>query len=58
MTSIPGSCFYGPEDAGLGQEYVRLGACTSDEGLDLAVERLRAVGSFVRGEQGGSKDWK
>ena len=35
--------FYCARDAHLGHRYVRLGACKSDEGLDVAVERLRKL---------------
>ncbi|MCJ1372123.1 hypothetical protein MMC20_003344 [Loxospora ochrophaea] len=47
VSSIPGTCFYGPEHANLGYSYVRLGACKSDQGLEMARERLRKLKALV-----------
>ena len=39
--------FYAPSDAHLGVNYIRFGACKSDAGLDLAVERLRKLKPYL-----------
>ncbi|KAL6718539.1 arylformamidase [Lecanora helva] len=51
VSSIPGSCFYAPDHAHLGENYIRFGACKSDEGLDLATERLRKLKPILAPKQ-------
>ncbi|KAF2658922.1 PLP-dependent transferase [Lophiostoma macrostomum CBS 122681] len=48
ISCIPGSCFYGPENKALGEQYLRLGACKSDDGLDLAARRFERVRPYIR----------
>ena len=47
IASIPGSCFYGEENKELGTEYLRFGACKSDEGLKLAAVRLQQLKPYI-----------
>lgn len=48
ITSIPGTSFYGAEKRALGERYIRLRACNSDAGPELAVERLSKLRPRVR----------
>lgn len=36
----------------LGSSYIRLGACKSNAGLDLAVQRIRSLAPHVQRELG------
>ncbi|KAF1962238.1 PLP-dependent transferase [Byssothecium circinans] len=49
IASIPGSCFYGTENKGLGERYLRFGACKSDEGLEMAAQRLSMLRPYIGG---------
>ena len=40
--------FYGPENTHLGEAYIRLGVCKSDESLALAEQRLKKLKPLVK----------
>ncbi|PQE06941.1 kynurenine aminotransferase protein [Rutstroemia sp. NJR-2017a WRK4] len=55
IASMPGSTFYGPENAWIGENYLRFGVCKSTEALDLAKSRLRNLKPILREIERGNK---
>ncbi|CAG8949626.1 hypothetical protein HYFRA_00007860 [Hymenoscyphus fraxineus] len=43
VAAIPGTTFYGPDNAHIGENYVRFGVCKSGEGMELAKSRLQKL---------------
>ena len=47
VAAIPYTAFFAPEHAELGQYFVRLCFCKTDETLDAAAERLQRLKAFI-----------